>query len=58
MSFKKNFVWGVATAAQQIEGAYLEGGKGLNIWDVFSHEPGTIEDGTTSDVACMLIPFA
>ena len=52
MSFKKNFVWGVATAAQQIEGAYLEGGKGLNIWDVYSHEPGKIEDGTTSDVAC------
>ena len=52
MSFRKNFAWGVATAAQQIEGAYLEGGKGLNIWDVYSHEPGKIEDGATSDVAC------
>ena len=52
MSFKKDFAWGVATAAQQIEGAYLENGKGLNIWDVYSHEPGKIEDGTTSDVAC------
>lgn len=52
MSFKKNFAWGVATASQQIEGAYREGGKGLNIWDVFSHEPGRIKDGKTSDVAC------
>lgn len=52
MSFRKDFAWGVATAAQQIEGAYLENGKGLNIWDVYSHEPGKIEDGTNSDVAC------
>ena len=42
MSFSKDFVWGVATASQQIEGAHLENGKGLNVWDVFSHEPGKI----------------
>jgi Glycosyl hydrolase family 1 len=24
----------------QIEGAYLEGNKGLNNWDVFTHIPG------------------
>ena len=52
MSFRKNFAWGVATASQQIEGAYLDGGKGLNIWDIYSHEPGRIEDGKNSDVAC------
>ena len=52
MSFRKDFAWGVATASQQIEGAYRDGGKGLNIWDVFSHEPGRIKDGTNSDVAC------
>ena len=52
MGFRKDFAWGVATASQQIEGAYREGGKGLNIWDVYSHEPGRIEDGTNSDVAC------
>ena len=40
MGFRKDFAWGVATASQQIEGAYLEGGKGLSIWDVFSHEVG------------------
>ena len=52
MSFSKDFVWGVATASQQIEGAYLENGKGLNVWDVFSHEPGKIDDGANSDTAC------
>jgi len=48
MSFRKDFAWGVATASQQIEGGYREGGKGLSIWDVFSHEPGRIRDGKNS----------
>lgn len=52
MSFKKDFVWGAATSSYQIEGAWNEDGKGLNVWDVFSHEPGYIEDGHTGDVAC------
>lgn len=52
MSFRKDFVWGVATSSQQIEGAYADDGKGLNIWDVYSHEPQCIEDGKNSDVAC------
>lgn len=52
MSFRKDFAWGVATASQQIEGAYREKGKGLSIWDVFSHEPGRIRDGKNSDIAC------
>ncbi len=32
--FPKDFLWGAASAAAQIEGAYLEDGKGLSIWDV------------------------
>ena len=52
MAFKKNFVWGVASASYQIEGAGNEDGKGLSIWDVFSHEPGRIKDGYTGDIAC------
>lgn len=34
MKMSSNFLWGGATAANQYEGAYLEGGKGLSIADV------------------------
>lgn len=52
MGFRKDFKWGVATAAYQIEGAYQEDGKGLNIWDVFCKEKGRVYDGHTGEVAC------
>ena len=32
--FPPRFLWGGATAANQVEGAYAEGGKGLSIQDV------------------------
>lgn len=35
--FPKNFLWGGATAANQMEGAYLEDGKGLSIQDLLPH---------------------
>ena len=50
--FPENFVWGVATAAQQIEGAAFEDGRGASIWDVFSRLPGAIKHGETPDVCC------
>ena len=34
MKLREDFLWGGATAANQYEGAYLEGGKGLSIGDV------------------------
>ena len=49
--FPKDFVWGTATSAYQIEGAVNEDGRGRSIWDTFSHTPGKIEDGTTGDRA-------
>lgn len=46
------FVWGVATAAYQVEGAWLKDGKGPSIWDAFAHTPGKISRGDTGDIAC------
>lgn len=51
-SFPAGFVWGVATAAPQIEGAAFSGGKGESVWDRFARMPGKIHNGDTLDVAC------
>ena len=50
--FPKNFFWGTATAAYQIEGAWKEAGKGESIWDRFAHIPGKIKNGDTGNLAC------
>lgn len=50
--FPKDFIWGVATAAAQVEGAAFEDGRGPSIWDVFSRIPGKIADGTIPDTTC------
>jgi beta-glucosidase len=50
--FPDGFVWGAATAAYQIEGSVKAGGRGLSIWDTFSHEPGRTSNGDTADVTC------
>jgi beta-glucosidase len=50
--FPPGFLFGVATAAFQIEGSPNADGKGKSIWDVFSHTPGKIRTGENADVTC------
>ncbi|MDL5351863.1 glycoside hydrolase family 1 protein [Microbacterium sp. zg-YB36] len=49
-TFPDSFLWGGATAANQVEGAYNEGGKGLSIQDVMPHGITTPRtEGPTDD---------
>lgn len=52
MSFAKDFTWGAATAAYQVEGAYDADGRGLSIWDVLSHKEGKTWHNDNGDVSC------
>ena len=45
-----DFLFGVATAAYQVEGAVKLEGKGPTGWDWGGHLPGTIMDGTNGDI--------
>src|SRR5271168_2387579 len=50
--FPHGFIWGMASAAYQVEGAWNIDGKGESNWDHFSHTVGKIKGGATADVAC------
>ncbi|KAK1550738.1 hypothetical protein Q3G72_023924 [Acer saccharum] len=49
--FPHGFLFGTSTSSYQIEGGYLDDGKGLNNWDVFTHIQGNIENNDNGDVA-------
>jgi beta-glucosidase len=51
ISFPENFIWGCASSAYQVEGAWNEAGKGPSIWDTFVHSPGNIFNDETADVS-------
>lgn len=51
ITFSKDFLWGAASAAYQVEGAYDRDGKGPSIWDVFAKIPGKTKNGTNGDIA-------
>ena len=56
MSFRKDFLWGGAVAAHQLEGGWDQGGKGPSIADVMTagdnktHSPRRITDGILPDL--------
>lgn len=51
-SFPESFLFGVATAAYQIEGAAHTHGRRDSIWDAFARVPGAVVNGDNGDVAC------
>jgi beta-glucosidase len=50
--FGNDFVWGVSTAAYQIEGAYKDTDKGTSIWDKFTSNKKNIYKGQHANVTC------
>jgi beta-glucosidase len=46
-----NFVWGTATAAYQVEGAFDKDGRTPSIWDTFAKTPGKVIDGSNGDIS-------
>jgi beta-glucosidase len=50
--FPGDFLFGVATAAYQIEGAARVDGRKPSIWDAFAKMPGRVHNGDSGDVAC------
>ena len=49
--FNENFLWGSASAAYQVEGAWNQDGKGKSVWDIYAKIPGKTFEGTNGDVA-------
>lgn len=47
-----DFLFGVATAAYQIEGAAHEDGRTDSIWDAFCRVPGAVVGGDSGEIAC------
>jgi 6-phospho-beta-glucosidase len=50
-TFPAGFLWGAASAAYQVEGAWDADGKGPSVWDVFARLPGKTFQGSNGDVA-------
>ncbi len=59
MAFPKNFLWGGAVAANQVEGAYNADGKGLDIQDIMPKgvQTGPTEEPTPDNLKLQAIDF-
>jgi beta-glucosidase len=51
LSMPTSFVWGVATAAFQVEGSTTVDGRSASIWDTFCARPGAVVNGDTGEPA-------
>ncbi|KAL1567134.1 beta-glucosidase [Salvia divinorum] len=49
--FPHGFLFGAATSAYQVEGAFHEDGKSLSNWDIFCHIDGNVVDGSNAEIA-------
>lgn len=54
-SKNQKFIWGVASASYQVEGAYQTDGKGLSNWDVYTNKyrvtEGIIGENQTGNIS-------
>jgi len=51
-TFPDGFLWGVASAAFQVEGAADRDGRTPSVWDTFCDTPGKVFGGHTGEIAC------
>jgi beta-glucosidase len=51
-SFPRDFAWGVATSAFQIEGSLTADGRTPSIWDTYTVDKTHVADGSNATVAC------
>lgn len=51
-TFPKDFLWGAASSAYQIEGAAHTDGRADSVWDAYCRTPGAIFENHTGDTAC------
>ena len=51
-AFPNGFMWGVATASAQIEGASKEDGKGVSNWDIYPTVDGLVYQNQSGDDGC------
>ncbi|AEF80244.1 GH1 family beta-glucosidase [Leadbettera azotonutricia] len=52
MPFRKDFIWGGASASYQVEGAAHEDGRGPSVWDMFCKQEGKVLNEASGDMAC------